>query len=326
MIRSWAALNPIRGGQKVGARRAGMIKGSDFLPLPAEGDGPQVTRFAPSPSGYLHLGHAYSALFGYEAARFSGGRFLLRIEDIDRQRCRPEFEQGIYEDLTWLGIQWDGHVRRQSEHLEVYRAALDELRGLGVVYPCFCSRKQIRVEVEQAGRAPHGPSGEALYPGICREIDRAEGERRIHNGEPYALRLDVGAALARTGPLFWDDVRAGLIPADPLSLGDVVLARKDVPTSYHLAVTVDDHLQGVTLITRGEDLFHATHIHRLLQALLGLRAPRYYHHNLIADSSGQRLAKRNRAITLRHLRDCRRTPDDVWRMIGLTTEPNHKVR
>lgn len=325
MIRTRAALNPIGSGLMVRTRGAGMIKGSDFLPLPAEGGGPQVTRFAPSPTGYLHLGHAYSALFGYEAARFSGGRFLLRIEDIDRQRCRSEFEQGIYEDLTWLGIQWDGHVRRQSEHLEVYQAALDELVGLGVVYPCFCSRKQIRLEVEQAGRAPHGPSGEALYPGICREIDRAEGERRIRNGEPYALRLDVGAALVKTGPLFWEDVRAGMVPADPMSLGDVVLARKDVPTSYHLAVTVDDHLQGVTLVTRGEDLFHATHVHRLLQALLGLRAPRYYHHNLIADSSGQRLAKRNRAITLRHLRDCRRTPDDVWRMIGLTTEPNHKV-
>ena len=152
-----------------------MIKGSDFLPVPAAGEPPQVTRFAPSPSGYLHLGHAYSALFGYEAARYSGGRFLLRIEDIDRQRSRPEFEQGIYEDLTWLGIHWDGEVRRQSEHLDVYRATLDELRRLDVVYPCFCSRKQIRQEVDQAGRAPHGPSGEALYPGICRDIDPIEG-------------------------------------------------------------------------------------------------------------------------------------------------------
>jgi glutamyl-Q tRNA(Asp) synthetase len=303
-----------------------MIKGSDFLPVPAPGEAPQVTRFAPSPTGYLHLGHAYSALFGYEVARFSGGRFLLRIEDIDRQRCRPEFERGIYEDLAWLGIEWDGNVRRQSKHLDVYRAALDELRRLGVVYPCFCSRKQIRIEVEQAGRAPHGPSGEALYPGICRELDADERAWRIRNGEPYALRLDVGEALARTGPLCWDDARAGTVAADPVSLGDVVLARKDVPTSYHLAVTVDDHLQGVTLVTRGEDLFHATHVHRLLQALLGLRVPRYYHHNLIADSSGQRLAKRNRAITLRHLRDCRRTPDDVWRMIGLTTETNAKAR
>ena len=302
-----------------------MIKGSDFLPVPTAGEPPQVTRFAPSPSGYLHLGHAYSALFGYEAARYSGGRFLLRIEDIDQQRCRPEFEQGIYEDLGWLGIHWDGEVRRQSDHLGTYRAALDDLRGLGVVYPCFCTRRQIRQEVDEAGRAPHGPSGEALYPGICRNLDPAEAAARMRGGEPYALRLDVAKALARTGPLFWDDIRAGRIAADPLSLGDVVLARKDTPTSYHLAVTVDDHLQEVTLVTRGEDLFHATHVHRLLQALLGLRTPRYYHHNLIADSSGQRIAKRNRAITLRHLRDCRRTPDDVWRMIGLGAPVDAKV-
>jgi glutamyl-Q tRNA(Asp) synthetase len=302
-----------------------MIKGSDYLPVPGEGEPPHVTRFAPSPTGYLHLGHAYSALFAFEAARMSGGPFLLRIEDIDRQRCRPEFEQGILEDLRWIGIDWDGPVRRQSDHLDVYRSALEELQHLGVIYPCFCSRKQIRVEVEHAGRAPHGPSGEALYPGICRHLDPADSAWRIRNGEPYALRLDIEKSLARTGPLTWEDCRAGVIEADPASLGDVVLARKDVPTSYHLAVTVDDHLQGVTLITRGEDLFHATHIHRLLQALLGLRTPRYYHHNLIADSSGQRLAKRNRAITLRHLRDCRRTPDDIWRMIGLTAETNAKV-
>ena len=302
-----------------------MTKGSDFLPVSAADGRPQVTRFAPSPTGYLHLGHAYSALFAFEAARISGGRFLLRLEDIDRQRCRPEFELGIQEDLAWLGIQWDGKVRRQSEHLAVYGAMLEELRRLGVVYPCFCSRKQIRLEVEQAGRAPHGPSGEAVYPGICRDLAPEEGARRLQNGEPYALRLDVGKALARTGPLTWEDCRAGTIEADPLSLGDVVLARKDVPTSYHLAVSVDDHLQGVTLVTRGEDLFHATHVHRLLQALLGLRTPRYYHHNLIADSSGQRLAKRNRAITLRHLRDCRRTPDDIWRMVGLSAGTNAKA-
>ncbi len=302
-----------------------MLKGSDFLPPRQPGGAPHVTRFAPSPTGYLHLGHAYSALFAFEAARSTGGRFLLRIEDIDRQRCRPEFEEGIREDLGWLGIAWDGPVRRQSEHLEVYRAALDLLCETGVLYPCFCSRKQIRVEIDQAGRAPHGPSGEALYPGICRGLDRSEGASRIANGEPYALRLDAGKALALTGPLTWEDCRAGAVLADPSSLGDVVLARKDAPTSYHLAVTVDDHLQGVTLVTRGEDLFHATHVHRLLQAILGLRTPRYYHHNLVADSSGQRLAKRNRAITLRHLRDCRRTPDDVWRMIGLTGEPAAKA-
>jgi glutamyl-Q tRNA(Asp) synthetase len=302
-----------------------MLKGSDFLPLGRPGEAPFVTRFAPSPTGYLHLGHAYSALFAFESARSTGGRFLLRVEDIDRQRCRPEFEQGIQEDLRWLGIEWDGPIRRQSEHGDVYEAALARLVELGVVYPCFCSRRQIRIEIEEAGRAPHGPSGEALYPGVCRHLDAPDAEDRIRNGEPYALRLDVVKALALTGPLTWEDCRAGRIEANPGSLGDVVLARKDVPSSYHLAVTVDDHLQGVTLVTRGEDLFHATHVHRLLQALLGLSTPRYYHHNLVADSSGQRLAKRNRAITLRHLRDCRRTPDDVWRMIGLSGATNAKA-
>lgn len=298
----------------------GMLKGCDFLPIRQPSGVPHVTRFAPSPTGYLHLGHAYSALFAFEAARSTGGKFLLRVEDIDRQRCRREFEQGILEDLGWIGIAWDGPVRRQSEHPHVYRAALNRLGELGVVYPCFCTRQQIRIEVDQAGRAPHGPSGEALYPGICRGLNFAESASRIDNGEPYALRLDVAKALARTGPLTWEDCRAGVIAADPLSLGDVVLARKDVPTSYHLAVTVDDHLQGVTLVTRGEDLFHATHVHRLLQALLELRTPRYYHHNLVADSSGQRLAKRNQAMTLRHVRECRRSPDEVWRMIGLAGE------
>lgn len=306
-------------------RFLGMLKGMDFLPVRQPGELPYVTRFAPSPTGYLHLGHAYSALFAFEVARNCGGRFLLRIEDIDRQRCRPEFEQGIYEDLSWIGIEWDGAVRRQSEHLDTYAAALEQMCELGVVYPCFCSRRQIRVEIDQAGRAPHGPSGEALYPGICRSLDPNEAAMRVAAGEPYALRLDAGRALALTGPLTWQDLRAGAISADPESLGDVVLARKDVPSSYHLAVTIDDHLQGVTLVTRGEDLFHATHVHRLLQALLGLRTPRYYHHNLVADSSGQRLAKRNRAITLRHLRGCSRTPDDIWRMVGLSVEAHAKA-
>jgi glutamyl-Q tRNA(Asp) synthetase len=292
-----------------------MLKGSDFVPVPPRGEGPNVTRFAPSPTGYLHLGHAYSAQFAYEAARLSGGRFLLRIEDIDQTRCRPEFEQGIVEDLRWLGLRWDGAVRRQSQHMAAYENALRRLKDKGVVYPCFCTRSQIKAEIEGAGQAPHGPAGEAVYPGTCRRLSEAERRRRIDAGEAYAQRLDVAAALEATGPLTWRDERGGVIQADPLSLGDVVLARKDVPTSYHLAVTVDDHLQGVTLVTRGEDLFHATHVHRLLQALLGLRTPRYYHHNLIADSTGQRLAKRNRAVTIRHLRERHWTPDDIWRAI-----------
>lgn len=294
-----------------------MIKGSDFLPLPEPGDPPPVTRFAPSPSGYLHLGHAYAGLVACECARAGGGRFLLRIEDIDVSRCRPEFEVGIYEDLRWLGLAWDGPVRRQSEQLEDYGRMLERLHDLGVLYPCFCTRRQIRAEIAHAGQAPHGVAGETIYPGICRSLTDQERSRRIAAAEPFALRLDVGRGLELTGPLTWHDVRAGTVRAKPELLGDVVLARKDVPTSYHLAVTVDDAMQGVTLVTRGEDLFHATHVHRLLQALLGLHAPRYYHHNLIADSTGLRLAKRNRAITLRTLRQSGRSPDDIWRLIGL---------
>jgi glutamyl-Q tRNA(Asp) synthetase len=294
-----------------------MLHGKDFLPIGEPGAPVNLTRFAPSPTGYLHLGHAYAALFAFEAARASGGRFWVRIEDIDRGRCRPEFDDAILEDLHWLGIVHDGKVRRQSLHGADYEKALSELDRQGVLYPCFCSRRTIRMEIEQAGRAPHGASEELVYPGICRGLDPDEAARRIEGGEPYALRLDVKQALALTGELHWLDLRAGWIRADPASLGDVVLARKDVPTSYHLAVTVDDALQGVNLVTRGEDLFHATHVHRLLQALLGLKVPRWYHHNLIASSNGQRMAKRNQAVTLRHLRESGRRPEDVWRLLGL---------
>lgn len=294
-----------------------MLRGVDAIPMPLRGDPPLVTRFAPSPSGYLHVGHAYSALFGYEAARLSGGRFLLRIEDIDLQRCRPEFERAIFEDLAWLGLQWHGIPLRQSDGMERYAAALQHLQAMTVVYPCFCSRKQIRIEAEQSGRAPHGPNADLVYPGICRDISPAESARRMAKGEPFAWRLNVDKSLELTGPLAWYDCRAGWVQAQPELLGDPILARKDTPTSYHLAVVVDDRLQGVNLVTRGEDLFHATHIHRLLQALLEIEPPRYYHHNLVADSRGERLAKRNRAITLRHLRDIGRTPADIWKMIGL---------
>lgn len=295
-----------------------MLRGADRIPLPAPGESPLVTRFAPSPTGYLHVGHAYSALFAFEAARSSGGRFLLRIEDIDQQRCRSEFERAIFEDLSWLGLAWHGDVVHQSARMQLYAGALERLRALGVVYPCFCTRRQIRMEVEQSGRAPHGPNDELVYPGICRNVAAEESRRRIENGEPFAWRLDNAKAMALTGQLAWYDYRAGWIDAQPELLGDPILARKDTPTSYHLAVVVDDHLQGVNLVTRGEDLFHATHIHRLLQALLEIEPPRYYHHNLVADSRGERLAKRNRAITLRHLRDIGRTPADIWKMIGLT--------
>ncbi|HKW53453.1 MAG TPA: tRNA glutamyl-Q(34) synthetase GluQRS [Stellaceae bacterium] len=274
-----------------------------------------VTRFAPSPTGHLHLGHAHSALVGWQAARRAGGRFLLRIEDIDRTRCRPDFTAGILEDLAWLGLDWDGAVRIQSEHLADYRAALDRLAGQGLLYPCFCTRADIQAEVAHADAAPHGPDG-PLYPSTCRALARAEREVRIEAGTPFALRLDSRRAAALAGPLSWHDEVAGTVAADTQSHGDVVLARKDAPTSYHLAVTVDDALQGVTLVTRGEDLFATTHVHRLLQALLGLPTPRYRHHKLLTDASGRRLAKRDRALTLRALRDSGRSPGEARALAG----------
>ncbi len=268
-----------------------------------------VTRFAPSPTGELHLGHVCSALAGYEAARAAGGRFLLRIEDIDHTRCRPRFEAAIVADLAWLGLVWDGPIRRQSEHFADYRAALDRLEGLGVLSPCFCTRRATQTEIARAGGAPQGELG-APYPGICRRLDAKERSERLAQATDYALRLDVAAALDRAGTLVWfEDDRE--IAADPMRLGDVVLARKEVPTSYHLAVTVDDALQGVTLVTRGADLFGATHIHRLLQALLGLPTPRYRHHSLVTDRHGRRLAKRTGAPTIRAMRDAGMTPPQI---------------
>jgi glutamyl-Q tRNA(Asp) synthetase len=274
-----------------------------------------VTRFAPSPTGYLHLGHAHSALIGWRAACAAGGRFLLRIEDIDRSRCRPEFTKAIVDDLAWLGLDWDGEVRLQSEHLADYRAALDRLEAQGLLYPCFCTRAAIKAEMARADAAPHGAEG-PLYPGTCRGLAPAARAERVAAGESFALRLDVATAMTLAGPLWWEDDEAGRVAADPASHGDVVLARKDTPTSYHLAVTVDDALQGVSLVTRGEDLFAATHIHRLLQALLGLPVPRYRHHRLLADAAGRRFAKRDRAVTLRALREAGRAPDEVRAIAG----------
>lgn len=275
-----------------------------------------TVRFAPSPSGYMHLGHAYSSLIAWRNAQAHGSRFLLRIEDIDASRCRPAFEQAIYHDLAWLGIDWQRPVRRQSESMGDYADALKALASLGVLYPCFCTRSEVRAEIKNADAAPHGPDG-PLYPGTCRTLARSEQNRNIRAGKAHALRLDVAKAVALAGPLIWIDRKAGRIEADPLSAGDVVLARKDIPTSYHLAVTLDDHLQGVTLVTRGWDLFHATHIHRLLQALLNLDTPLYYHHPMITDPNGLRLAKRNRAVTLRALRNSGKTAADVRRMVNL---------
>ena len=268
-----------------------------------------VARFAPSPTGYLHLGHVRSALQGWQAARAAGGRFLLRLEDIDRARCPQEFAAAILEDLAWLGLDWDGPVRRQSEHFADYAAALSQLDAAGLLYPCFCTRRAIQAEIARAGGAPQGEIP-APYPGTCRSLDGAERARRRDHGMDYALRLDVGAAIARTGPLAWYEGER-MIEAQPETLADVVLARKDVPTSYHLAVTVDDALQGVTLVTRGADLFIATHIHRLLQALLGLPTPIYRHHELLTDAHGRRLAKRDGAATVRAMRSAGMTPAAV---------------
>jgi len=261
---------------------------------------PEVTRFAPSPTGWLHLGHAYAALFAHEKA--AGGRFLIRLEDIDGTRARPEYEEAIFEDLAWLGLNWETPVRRQSDHWDDYRAALAKLEALGLLYPCFCTRREIQEEIARAGNAPQGPDG-PLYPGTCRNRGLGEREERIAKGEAYAQRLDVAKATRLVSQeLVWSDRDHGSFIAKPNVFGDVVLARKDTPASYHLAVVVDDALQGITLVTRGEDLLEATHLHRLLQELLGLPVPEWHHHRLITDETGKRLAKRDDAKSLRSLR------------------------
>jgi glutamyl-Q tRNA(Asp) synthetase len=283
-------------------------------------DGPTVTRFAPSPTGELHLGHAYAALVAERAAERDGGRFLLRIEDIDQGRCREEYVAGIREDLRWLGLVWEEPVRRQSEHMADYRAAIEKLDALGVLYPCFCTRKDIAYEISRSPSAPQGPDG-PLYPGLCRDRPAEEGLRRLDSGEAFALRLDLARAMAVAehkagGPFAWTDAGTP-IACDPNLLGDVVLARKDVPTSYHLAVTVDDALQGVTLVTRAKDLFLSTHVHKLLQVLLDLPSPAYFHHDLVLGESGQRLSKRDGAKSLKALRAEGKSPHDIRRMLDL---------
>jgi len=284
---------------------------------------PETTRFAPSPSGRLHLGHALAAATARRLARAGGGRFLLRIEDIDAARCRPEFDAGILEDLAWLGLSWDGPVLRQSTRLDAYRAALAELGARSLGYPCFCTRAEIVAELAAMSAAPQGPEG-PVYPGSCRALSPAERERRIAAGEPHAWRLDVAACVAALGghPLGFEETGRG--PAGetgqqevlPLLSGDVVLGRKDLGVSYHLALVMDDHLQGVTLVTRGEDLFAATHIQRLLQAVLGLGVPRYHHHRLVRDANGRRLAKRDRDREIAALRAAGLAPGDVLALAG----------
>jgi glutamyl-Q tRNA(Asp) synthetase len=273
-----------------------------------------VTRFAPSPTGFLHLGHAYSALTA-AAASGRGGTFYLRIEDIDPTRSKSEFRDAIKEDLAWLGLKWEDPIVYQSERMDTYHDALKKLERKGIVYPCFCTRADITAEIERSGSAPHGPDG-PVYPGLCRDLDPEDSQKRIDKGESHAMRLDMARAAAIAGPLSFQDAAHGTVKAQPEKFGDVVLARKETPTSYHLAVTVDDHEQGVTLVTRGADLFEATHVHRLLQTLLGLDTPKYSHHRLLTDAAGRRLAKRDRDITIRGLRDEHYTPDEVRAMTG----------
>lgn len=282
-----------------------------------------ITRFAPSPSGHLHLGHAFSALFTAQQAKEKQGRFLLRIEDIDQSRCKPEFEEAIFEDLAWLGLSWEQPVRRQSDHMADYQAALDRLQAMELIYPCFCSRKEIRAEIAKADQAPHeayarGP----VYPGTCRRLYPDDRDMRTAAGDAYALRLNVRKAIhlaeEKEDSLSWKDLDEGIVKATPEIFGDVVLARKDEPTSYHLSVTVDDALQDISLVTRGDDLRDVTHIHRLLQALLDYETPDYRFHHLLTDKDGKRFAKRDKSLTLRTMREEGKTPDEVKQMAGIS--------
>jgi glutamyl-Q tRNA(Asp) synthetase len=287
---------------------------------------PPVFRFAPSPNGYLHVGHALSALLNFDSARMCGGTFLLRVEDIDATRCRPEFEAAIVEDLAWLGIAWETPVRRQSEHLADYRDAIGRLTAQGLIYPSFESRTEIAKLVTQreaTGPWPRDPDGAPLYPGTAKSVSPGERARLLESGAPYALRLDMAAACARAGDLAWieqgegPDGETGTVTARPQAWGDVVLARKETPTSYHLSVVLDDALQGVTDVVRGHDLFWSTSVHRLLQQLLGLPQPVYRHHRLVLDDAGQKLSKSTKATGLRELRAQGATPAEIRRLAGL---------
>ena len=289
------------------------------MPLP-------VFRFAPSPNGYLHLGHAFSAMLNFDLARKSGGRFLLRIEDIDPTRCRPAFEAAIDEDLAWLGLSWQTPFRRQSEHFGCYRAALEKLTTMGLIYPAFESRAEIASLIrDKETQAPwkRDPDGAPLYPGTSRALAPDDRARLLQSATPYALRLDMAAACARVGRLDWIELgegpkgEIGTVAADPAAWGDIIIARKETPTSYHLAVVVDDALQGVTEVVRGQDLFWSTSVHRLLQTLLGLPQPAYRHHRLIRDAAGQKLSKSTDATGLRELRAAGVTAAEIRRRVGL---------
>jgi glutamyl-Q tRNA(Asp) synthetase len=291
----------------------------DMLPAAS----PFVFRFAPSPNGYLHVGHALSALLNFEMARALGGRFLLRIEDIDTTRCRPEYETAIYEDLAWIGLRWEEPVRRQSAHFDFYRQALGKIAAQGLLYASFESRAEVTRLVAERESWPRDPDGAPLYPGSARSLPEDERAGRIAAGEPNALRIHVQAASERTGPLSWTEEgsgpngETGTVTAQPQIWGDAVLGRKEIPASYHLCVVIDDALQCVTHIVRGQDLFWSTAMHRLLQQLLGLPAPTYHHHRLILDADGCKLSKSTRSTALRELRAAGAGPADIRRMVGL---------
>lgn len=277
-----------------------------------------VFRFAPSPNGRLHLGHALSALLNHDAAHRYGGRFLLRIEDIDLGRRRPEFVDGIFTDLAWLGLVWEEPVRHQSAQFDTYRTMAAKLAARHLLYPCFCTRQTV-----QAASMARDPDGAPLYAGTCRDIAATERAKYQAAGRPFQMRLDMAAAIAAIGqPLTYmqwnpEADACGEVETDPLCWGDVVIQRKDVPTSYHLAVVVDDAAQGVTHVVRGQDLLAATAVHRILQALLGLPAPRYHHHRLILDDGGAKLAKSRASMALETHRAAGRQPADIRAMIGL---------
>lgn len=288
-----------------------------------------VVRFAPSPNGALHLGHAFSALYTEANAREFGARLLLRIEDIDIVRSQARFIEGIFTDLAWLGLEWEHPVRRQSEHFGDYRVALDRLAAMGLVYPCFATRREIAAAVAGRPDHPRDPECAPVYPGLYRDLAEAEREHRVAAGEAFSLRLDMARAMAAAselagGPIAFQEYESGpagetgRIAVDPSIWGDVIIARKDVKTSYHLAVVVDDALQGVTHVTRGRDLFHTTHIHRLLQVLLGLPEPRYYHHRLIDDDTGRKLSKSAGDRSLAHLREAGVDAEEIRRELGFT--------
>lgn len=280
----------------------------------------RTTRFAPSPTGPLHLGHAFAALTAAAAA--GDGRFLLRMDDLDPTRCRREYAYAIEEDLAWLGLSWPTPVLQQSTRASAYQAAIDDLLGKNVLYPCFCTRKQVQAEIVQSAHAPHQADG-PIYPGSCRRMTPEQRRARLVRGDAHVLRLDVAKAADMVGSLTFMESGAGpqgqtgIIAVDATVLGDIVVTRRDAPVAYHLAVVVDDAYQGVTLVTRGNDLFVATHVQRLLQRLLGLPEPQYAHHRLILDETGRKLSKRTGSTTLRELRDQGWSPGDIRRRVSI---------